>query len=148
MSRGGGGFSGGGGGGGGSSGGGMAAAVAAGGRYENIPLINTRTLKGEENDTSRNNNKERSAALCPVILSAVIVMFTAGLAFGGTSKATQQTEGHLQFPEEAVKAIVTAARNNDDKELIAIFGPSAKDLIFSGDRCCRQTKARAVSEGI
>jgi hypothetical protein len=32
----------------------VAVAVAAGGRYENIPFINTRTLKGEENDTSRN----------------------------------------------------------------------------------------------
>jgi hypothetical protein len=32
-----------------------------------------------------------------------------------------------------VKTVVTAARNNDDKELIVIFGQSAKDLIFSGD---------------
>ena len=29
-------------------------AVAEGGRYENIPFINTGTLKGEENDISRN----------------------------------------------------------------------------------------------
>jgi len=28
---------------------------------------------------------------------------------------------------------MNAARSNDDKELIAIFGPSAKDLISSGD---------------
>ena len=36
-------------------------------------------------------------------------------------------------PEEAVKATVQAARDNSDKEMIAIFGPSAKDIIFSGD---------------
>ena len=35
--------------------------------------------------------------------------------------------------EEAVKALVTAAKNNDDKELLSIFGPSGKELIFSGD---------------
>ncbi len=36
-------------------------------------------------------------------------------------------------PEDAVKATIQAARDNSDKELIAIFGPSAKDIIFSGD---------------
>ncbi len=30
------------------------AAVVAGGSHENIPVINTSTLKGEENDASRN----------------------------------------------------------------------------------------------
>ena len=32
----------------------VAVAEEAGGKYEDIPLINTRTLKGEENETSRN----------------------------------------------------------------------------------------------
>jgi hypothetical protein len=32
-----------------------------------------------------------------------------------------------------VKAAVAAAKNDDDKELIAIFGASAKDLLSSGD---------------
>jgi hypothetical protein len=36
-------------------------------------------------------------------------------------------------PDEAVKATMTAAKNNDDKELLAIFGPAAKELLFSGD---------------
>ena len=49
-----------------------------------------------------------------------------------TADAAVKQKG-FATPEEAVKAIVAAARNNDDKELIAIFGPSAKDLIFSGD---------------
>ena len=34
---------------------------------------------------------------------------------------------------DAVKAAVAAAKSNDDKELLAIFGPQAKDLISSGD---------------
>lgn len=35
--------------------------------------------------------------------------------------------------EEAVKATIAAARNNNDKELLAIFGAPAKEILFSGD---------------
>ena len=35
--------------------------------------------------------------------------------------------------DEAVKAAVAAAKSNDDKELLAIFGAQAKDLMSSGD---------------
>jgi hypothetical protein len=76
--------------------------------------------------------KEKNISVWPVILIAVIFMFTVGLAFGGTSKASQKQKT-FNSPEEAVKAAVTAAKNNDDKELVAIFGASAKELIFSGD---------------
>jgi len=76
--------------------------------------------------------KGKNISLWPVILIAVILMFAVGLAFGGTSK-TMQKQKTFNSPEEAVKATVTAAKNNDDKELIAIFGASAKELIFSGD---------------
>jgi hypothetical protein len=67
-----------------------------------------------------------------IILIAVIVMLTGGLAFGGPSKVTQKQKT-FSSPEEAVKATVTAARNNDDRELMAIFGPSSRNLISSGD---------------
>lgn len=76
--------------------------------------------------------KEKNISVWPVILIAAIVMFTGGLAFGGTSKATQKQKT-FNSPEDAVKAVVTAAKNNADEELIAIFGASAKDLISSGD---------------
>ena len=36
-------------------------------------------------------------------------------------------------PEEAVKAAIAAARSNNDNELLAIFGPKAKEILFSGD---------------
>jgi hypothetical protein len=36
--------------------------------------------------------------------------------------------------EEAVNALVTAARNNDENEMLSIYGADAKDLIFSGDK--------------
>lgn len=36
-------------------------------------------------------------------------------------------------PEEAAKGLVEAARSNDTKALLAIFGPAGKEIIFSGD---------------
>jgi hypothetical protein len=47
--------------------------------------------------------------------------------------ATPAKQKSFASPEEAVKAVVAAAKNNDDKEILAIFGASAKDLVFSGD---------------
>jgi len=47
--------------------------------------------------------------------------------------ATPPKQKSFATPEEAVKAAVAAAKNNDDKELLAIFGAQAKDLMNSGD---------------
>jgi hypothetical protein len=46
------------------------------------------------------------------------------------------------FPsaEEAVKAIVTAAKSDDNKELLAILGPTGKELISSGDAVADQQR--------
>lgn len=76
--------------------------------------------------------KERNISVLISLLTAVVVMLTMGMAFGGASKAAQKQKT-FSSAEEAEKAAVTAAKNNDDERLIAIFGPSAKDLIFSGD---------------
>jgi hypothetical protein len=77
--------------------------------------------------------KERNiSAWFSLLTVAVAVMLTMGMAFGAASKAAQKQK-MFSSAEEAVKAAITAVKNNDDKELIAIFGPSAKDLIFSGD---------------
>ena len=77
------------------------------------------------------NNKERSAPQVFRLLAAailVLILTSAGIA----ADAAVKQKG-FATPEDAVKAVITAAKNNDDKELIAIFGPSAKDLILSGD---------------
>jgi hypothetical protein len=36
-------------------------------------------------------------------------------------------------PEEAVKTTIAAARSNDDKQMLEIYGASAKEILFSGD---------------
>jgi len=49
-------------------------------------------------------------------------------------------------PEDAVKAVIAAARSNNDKELLAIFGAQAKDLLSSGDPVAdKQRRARAIA---
>jgi hypothetical protein len=78
------------------------------------------------------NTKEKNIFVRSSLLIAVAIMLTTGTAFGGASKAMQKQK-MFSSAEEAVKAAVMAAKNDDDKELIAIFGSSAKDLIFSGD---------------
>lgn len=77
------------------------------------------------------DNKERSAPRVFRLIAAVIVVMVMTCA-GMTADAAVKQKG-FATPEEAVKAVMTAATNNDDKELMAIFGQSAKDLIFSGD---------------
>jgi len=76
--------------------------------------------------------KGKNIYVWPVFLITVIVILAVGLAFGGTSKVAQK-QRMFASPEDAVNAAITAARNNDDKALIAIFGPSAEELIFTGD---------------
>ena len=60
---------------------------------------------------------------------AVLLMF--GLP-GAPSAATAQQKS-FSSADEAVKAAVAAARGNDNKEMLAIFGAQAKEILFSGD---------------
>lgn len=80
---------------------------------------------------SEMNNKERFASHVSRLFATVVVAMI--LTFAGTAADAAVKQKGFATPEEAIKAVIAAARNNDDRELIAIFGPSAKDIIFSGD---------------
>jgi len=71
--------------------------------------------------------KNLAFILISIAVAAVII------SLSGTSFAAVKQKSFASA-EEAVKALIAAARNNDDKEVLAIFGADAKDLIFSGDR--------------
>jgi len=66
-----------------------------------------------------------------IILAAVLTVF----AFTGVSHAAAKQTKQKTFAsaDEAVKALVTAGRNNDMIELSAILGPGSKDVLSSGD---------------
>src|SRR4029079_9930695 len=80
--------------------------------------------------------------LCFLIGAGAILILTS-TPFISVVAAQQKS---FSSPEEAVKAAIAAAKDNNDKELLAIFGPSAKDLLFSGDTVAdRQRRAEFVA---
>lgn len=58
---------------------------------------------------------------------------------------------HFKSPEEAVNALVTSVKGNDNKQLILILGESAKPLLESGDskedKSNRENFLKAYSNG-
>ena len=64
-------------------------------------------------------------------IALIAVVLTAAL--WEWSHAAEVKQKSFASAEEAVKAAIAAARSNNDKELLTIFGPAAKELIFSGD---------------
>jgi hypothetical protein len=67
--------------------------------------------------------------LCTVAVVAVIMVLSIPLQ-GYAAQAKQKT---FASPEEAVKTLIDAAKAGNQEELMAIFGPSAKELLSSGD---------------
>ena len=62
----------------------------------------------------------------------VAMLFLALLGFAINSHAAEAQKSFASA-DEAVKTAVAAARSNSDKDLLAIFGTQAKDLLSSGD---------------
>jgi Protein of unknown function (DUF2950) len=62
------------------------------------------------------------------IITAMTISFLAQYAIAATPQ-----QKSFSSAEEAVKAAIAAARNSDDKELLGIFGPQSKEILFSGD---------------
>ncbi len=77
---------------------------------------------------------------------AITAAFLTTLTVTAISFGAAARQKTFSSPEEAVKATVAAAKNNDDKELLAIFGPAAKELIFSGDPVAdKQRRGRFIA---
>jgi hypothetical protein len=90
----------------------------------------------------RNREMEMSRLQGLRVTVCAIFLTIFGLA-GISHAAAAAQQKTFASAEEAVKALITAAKSNDDKEMLAIFGPGAKELIFSGDAVAdRQRRAR------
>jgi hypothetical protein len=76
------------------------------------------------------NKSESWLKRCGAIL--VAAAFTT-LVISGLSLAANVKQSTFASPEDAVKALVEAAKSNDVKTLEALFGPGSKDLLVSGD---------------
>jgi hypothetical protein len=77
------------------------------------------------------NNKKRGALYALQLLAATVVVLI--VAFAGTPANAAPKQKVFASPEEAVNALAAAIKSNNEKELLLIFGPEAKELISSGD---------------
>jgi hypothetical protein len=67
-------------------------------------------------------------SLTVFIMTVISIIFISFLSYAQDAK-----QKSFKSPEDAFKALVQAAGNNDIEELSAIFGPKGKDIISSGD---------------
>ena len=88
-------------------------------------------------------NREMNRSLRQGIRVIFAVGFITVFVLSGISYAAAAQQKTFPSAEEAVKAAVAAARSDSDKELLAIFGAQAKDLLLSGDAVAdKQRRAR------
>jgi hypothetical protein len=79
--------------------------------------------------TKLNFDKFQWASL-PILAAAAVLL--AG-CFPTRYMAQQPGQKTFPSPEDASNAFVTAAQNNDEKAMLAILGPDAKQIVSSGD---------------
>ena len=89
---------------------------------------------------------------CRYGLAAFIAAIIVVTVFSFLASAQDIKQKKFKSPEDAFKSLVEAAKNNDTKELLAIFGPEGKDIISSGDevvdRGGRKRFVKAAKEAV
>src|SRR5579863_9864175 len=63
---------------------------------------------------------------------AAVAVLLAG-CFPARSLAQQSGQKTFRSPQEAATALVTAAQGNDEKAILSILGPDARQIVSSGD---------------
>jgi len=70
---------------------------------------------------------------CPSVLRSAGVALLLMCYFSAVAAAQQKGQKTFASPEEASKALYTAAKNNDEKAMLELFGRDGKGIISSGD---------------
>lgn len=65
--------------------------------------------------------------------AAPAALFLVLLLASPACRAQQQGQTTFSSPEQASQALYNAAKNNDERALVAVFGPEGKNIISSGD---------------
>jgi hypothetical protein len=90
------------------------------------------------------NRCQSPRCLRQVGLWAGVVVALALCEFASAATVKQKS---FASPEEAVEALMAAGKNDDTNELLTIFGPAGKDLLFSGDAVAdRQARERFIKD--
>ncbi len=97
-------------------------------------------------------NKEQRGLLQSMSILLVIPLALTILSGTAFSAGTKQKNAQKTFltPEDAAQALITAAKTDNVQQLLAIFGPEGKQLVFSGDevedKAALERFARAYDE--
>jgi hypothetical protein len=75
---------------------------------------------------------KENASICLFAAGVVIAVALVGWAFS-PSFAWSAKQRSFDSPEKAVKALVSAVRADDEKQMLSILGPGSEELISSGD---------------
>ncbi len=82
----------------------------------------------------------RQQRLAPIIAVVIVATASAGVAIGAAAR-----QKSFPSPEEGVRALIDAAKKNDEKMILEILGPEAKPIIDSGDPVAdRESRERFV----
>jgi hypothetical protein len=76
------------------------------------------------------NQKKHSMCRFGFAIIAAVMVFAG---FYQSAFAADAKQKSFKSPEEAVKTLIGAVKENDAKRLLMIFGPEGKELISSGD---------------
>ncbi len=72
---------------------------------------------------------------CWKAFALVVLSLTMGACHRGPTATGQAAPGQATFanPEDAAKALLEAARSDNQQQMLQVFGSAAKDLIYTGD---------------
>jgi hypothetical protein len=93
----------------------------------------------------RGTIKSGNLFLCRCGLATFIAAIIVVTVLSFLVSAQDIKQKKFKSPEDAFKALIEAAGNNDTRELLSIFGPEGKDIISSGDAVAdRKARERFV----
>jgi hypothetical protein len=78
-------------------------------------------------------HKIRSKGLATFVALAALIISLASCNKSDKSENSQAAQKTFASPAEAGVAFLEAAKSGDQAALLAVFGPDAKDVLFSGD---------------
>ena len=100
-----------------------------------------------EDKTMANDMEKRLRSLMNRLVLAVIMVVMTVMVVYAAAEVKKTPGKSFTSPDEAVKALIDALKQNDNNQLIVILGPEGKGLISSGDEVAdRRNRASFVQK--
>jgi len=76
-----------------------------------------------------------------------LLLFSVIISFAACNRSEKVSAKLFVSPEDAGDALQAAAKSGDQNQLLEIFGPDSREIIFSGDPVQDKTAARDFTAG-